>query len=265
MKLSLGFSPCPNDTFIFDALVNQGIDTGDIQFESHLEDVQTLNEWALAGKLDITKISFGVWPLIKDKYKLLSAGGAMGFGVGPLLVSKPGKDFLDPSALIAIPGKNTTANLLFNFAYPSHKHTRYVVFSEVESAVLDGEVDAGVIIHENRFTYEKKGLISLMDLGKNWEQKTGSPIPLGGIVIKKELYDDLSPRITKWICSSLALSWASFPELSPYVKQHAQEMEEEVMRQHIQLYVNDFTKEIGETGMKGIETLLRIYKEIHGE
>ena len=182
MKFSLAFSPCPNDTFIFDALVNQKIDTQGISFEVHLEDVQTLNEWAIAGKMDFSKISYGVWSKVKDQYHLMNSGGALGKGVGPLLITRPAK-FLDcsPEAInemtIAIPGENTTAHLLFSLAYPKAKKKVFKVFHEIENAVLNGEVDAGVIIHENRFTYEAKGLRKIIDLGNYWEQTKRLPIP----------------------------------------------------------------------------------------
>ena len=174
-KIDLGFSPCPNDTFIFDALVNHKIDTKGFEFNLHLEDVQTLNEWALQGKLPYSKISYGVWPNVKNQYQLLESGGALGKGVGPLLIYKGTQP--DPSTMrVAIPGRNTTAHLLFSLAFPEVKNKVFLVFNEIEEAVLSGKVDAGVIIHENRFTYEQKGLIKLMDLGEYWEEKMELPI-----------------------------------------------------------------------------------------
>src|SRR6185295_14951606 len=185
MKLSLGFSPCPNDTFIFDALVNRKIDTGAFEFEVVLEDVQTLNRWAMEKKLDISKISYGVWPLLQNDYSLLDSGGALGKGVGPLLISKNNILLKDINQLtVAIPGEQTTAHLLFSLAFPQAKRKKFMIFSQIEEAVLNGDVDCGVIIHENRFTYMQKGLIKQMDLGEYWEQKTKSPIPLGGIVMR---------------------------------------------------------------------------------
>ena len=197
MKLSLGFSPCPNDTFIFDALVNKKIDTENLEFDVVLEDVQTLNKWAMEARLDITKISYGVLPLVLDEYLLLNSGGALGKGVGPLLISLPdrvtqggnfGFQISDLSnATIAIPGENTTAHLLFSLAFPNAKKKIFKVFNEIEDAVLNHGVDAGVIIHENRFTYHLKGLQKLMDLGDYWEKQTATPVPLGGIVAKRKL------------------------------------------------------------------------------
>jgi 1,4-dihydroxy-6-naphthoate synthase len=193
MKLSLGFSPCPNDTFIFDALVNRKIDTGNFEFEVFLEDVQTLNRWGLEKKLDLSKVSYAVWPLLKDHYSLLDAGGALGKGVGPLLISKNNIVLRDINQLlIAIPGEQTTANLLFSMAFPQAKKKKYMVFSQIENAVLNGEVDCGVIIHENRFTYMQIGLIKQMDLGDYWEQKTSSPIPLASLCERSSMRERLN-------------------------------------------------------------------------
>lgn len=195
MKLTLGFSPCPNDTFIFDALVNKKIDTDGFEFDIFLEDVQTLNQWALQQKLDITKISYGVFPLLTDNYNLLDAGGALGKGVGPLLISKKQFPFSEiNNCKIAIPGKNTTAHLLFSLAFPEAVKKEFMIFSAIEYAVLNGNVDCGVIIHENRFTYQQKGLIKIMDLGEYWEEKTSCPIPLGGIVMKKSYETEIQKK-----------------------------------------------------------------------
>lgn len=193
MNLRLGFSPCPNDTFIFDALVNKKIDTEGLDFEVMLEDVQTLNEWALSGKLDITKISYGVLPKTLKTYIVLNSGGALGKGVGPLLVSKKGNENFPiqqqgnlpglKNERIALPGEHTTANMLFSIAYPEAINKKFMVFSAIENAVLNNEVDYGVLIHENRFTYLEKGLIKIIDLGEYWEQQTGLPVPLGAIVM----------------------------------------------------------------------------------
>ena len=167
MELTLGFSPCPNDTFIFDALVNNKIDTEGLAFDVVLEDVQTLNQWALEGKLDFSKISYGVLPLVAENYILLNSGGALGKGVGPLLITNSNSEITNwKDASIAVPGKNTTAHLLFSLAYPNAVNKQFMVFHEIEDAVLSGKVDAGVIIHENRFTYQDKGLKKIMDLGE---------------------------------------------------------------------------------------------------
>jgi 1,4-dihydroxy-6-naphthoate synthase len=261
MKLTLGFSPCPNDTFIFDALVNKKIDTAGLQLEPVLEDVQTLNEWALQGKLDITKISYGVLPLLLDQYIVLNAGGALGKGVGPLLITKnEGYTTRDVDQMtIAIPGEHTTAHMLFSLAFPKATQKKFMVFSAIEDAVLNSAVDAGVIIHENRFTYQQKGLKKLMDLGEYWEQQTGNPIPLGGIVMKKSFDAALQLQVDRLIHQSLQYAFDHYPLVTDYVKQHSQEMSEAVMRQHIDLYVNNYSLQLGEDGKAAVHTFLDIY------
>ncbi|ATL47299.1 1,4-dihydroxy-6-naphthoate synthase [Chitinophaga caeni] len=255
-QLTLGFSPCPNDTFIFDALVNQQVEQQDFSFETSLEDVETLNQWAAQGKLDITKLSFAMGLKVADQYELLNSGSALGRGCGPLLIAKgPLAEQQITDGLIAIPGENTTANLLFSIAYPQAKHKKVMLFSEIEQAVLSGEVVAGVIIHENRFTYQQKGLVKIVDLGDFWEKTTGHPIPLGGIFIKKSLPADTKAKIDQLIHRSLQKAYESYPVLSGYVKSHAQEMEEGVMRQHIDLYVNKFSLDLGEEGRRAVARL----------
>ena len=265
MKLSLGFSPCPNDTFIFDALVNKKIDTEGLDFDIHLEDVQTLNNFALEDRLDFSKISYGVLPLLLNTHTLLNSGGAMGNGVGPLLISKneniTAGDVDD--LRIAIPGKNTTAYLLFSFVYPNAKNISFYVFNEIEAAVLSGEVDAGVIIHENRFTYKQKGLYKITDLGAEWETKTKSPIALGGIVASNRISKSIMGQVDLLIAKSVEYAFNNYPAISEYVSCHAQEMSETVMRQHIDLYVNNFSRDMGETGKSAIETLVSIYQQMN--
>lgn len=265
MKLSLGFSPCPNDTFIFDALVNKKIDTEGLDFDVHLEDVQTLNNFALEDRLDFSKISYGVMPLLLNTHTLLNSGGAMGNGVGPLLISKneniTAGDVDD--LRIAIPGKNTTAYLLFSFVYPNAKNISFYVFNEIEAAVLSGEVDAGVIIHENRFTYKQKGLYKITDLGAEWETKTKSPIALGGIVASNRISKSIMGKVDLLIAKSVEYAFNNYPAISEYVSCHAQEMSETVMRQHIDLYVNNFSRDMGETGKNAIETLVHIYQQMN--
>lgn len=264
MTYTIGFSPCPNDTFIFDALINGKIDTQGIRFEARLEDVQTLNQWALQGRLDISKISYGVLPLVLDKYITLNAGGALGKGVGPLLIAKEDIPLAHiPGARIAIPGENTTAHMLFSLAYPKAKNKKFMLFSHIEQAVLSGEVDAGVIIHENRFTYHEKGLVKLADLGEYWEQKTQSPIPLGGIVMKRDFGNEQQKTIDWLVRESVTYAWQHYPELTSYVKDHSQEMNEAVMLQHIDLYVNDYSSALGEAGKNAVHTLLSVYNNIN--
>lgn len=265
MKLTLGFSPCPNDTFIFDALVNKKIDTGNLEFEVVLEDVQTLNNWALQLKLDVSKISYGVLPLVINNYILLESGGALGKGVGPLLIAKTPLDTNNLNGKrIAIPGENTTAHMLFSLAFPGAKNKVFKVFNQIEDAVLNGEVDAGVIIHENRFTYQDKGLHKLIDLGDYWETTTQLPIPLGGIVAKKNLDKDVLKQVDTLIKQSVEYSFKNNYEiLSDYVRLHAQEMSEHVMRQHIDLYVNDFSIALGDTGREAVKKLADVYTQLH--
>jgi 1,4-dihydroxy-6-naphthoate synthase len=266
MKLTLGFSPCPNDTFIFDALVNKKIDTGEFEFEVMLEDVQTLNEWALEGRLDISKISYGALTGVLPEYILLNSGGALGKGAGPLLITKyelRNTETVD-DMLVAVPGKNTTAHVLFSLAFPQVKQKKFMVFSAIEDAVLSGEVDAGVIIHENRFTYEQKGLKKIMDLGEFWEHETGYPIPLGGIVMKRQFDEELRRRVDELIRQSLAFAFSNYPQVSEYVKEHSQEMDEKVMRQHIDLYVNNYSLQLGSDGRAAIQKFLSVLENSTG-
>ena len=268
MQLSLGFSPCPNDTFIFDALVNNKIDTEGLQFNVMLEDVQTLNEWAIQGKLDISKISYGVLPLILTDYVVLNSGGALGKGVGPLLISDFGFRISDLNdSVIAVPGENTTAHMLFSLAFPDAKNKIFKVFNEIEDWVLQSSsTAAGVIIHENRFTYQSKGLVKLMDLGEYWENKTGVPIPLGGIVVKRSLGKLLVEKVDKLIRKSIEYAYKNnYVELSAYVKQHAQEISKDIMRKHINLYVNNYSTDLDEDGKKAVMKLLEIYQQLHPE
>ena len=264
MTLTLGFSPCPNDTFIFDALVNKKIDTEGLDFEVHLEDVETLNQWAMTGRLDASKISYGVLPLVSDKYHLLDAGGALGKGVGPLLIAKRPISAADiPHCTIAIPGQRTTAHLLFSLAYPEARNKEFMIFSSIEEAVLSGKVDCGVIIHENRFTYQQKGLVRLADLGEFWEAATGAPIPLGGILLRKDHDPALAQKVNRLIRKSLEYAFAHYPQLPDYVRQHSQEMDEQVMRQHIDLYVNNYSLSLGEDGRRAVDTLMKTYAKVH--
>ncbi|WP_242371612.1 MULTISPECIES: 1,4-dihydroxy-6-naphthoate synthase [Anaeromyxobacter] len=264
MRLTLGISPCPNDTFIFDALVNGAIDTGELRLDVVHEDVQTLNEWARAGRLDVSKVSYGVVPAIAGDYALLRSGGALGRGVGPLLVARPGVDAFRPETMrVAVPGRDTTAHLLFSLAYPAAAHKQFRVFSDIEDAVLGGAVDAGVIIHEGRFTYAAKGLVKLLDLGEHWERQTGAPIPLGGIVARRTLDRDVLRALERLVRESTLHALARRPLVTEYVRRHAQEMDEAVMRQHIDLYVNDFSVDVGDAGGRAVETLLDVYARMN--
>jgi 1,4-dihydroxy-6-naphthoate synthase len=266
MKLTLGFSPCPNDTFIFDALVNGTIDTEGFTFEPVLEDVQTLNQWAAEGRLDVTKLSFPALLQNASTYSILSSGAALGKGVGPLLIAKTMVNVPDVAhCRVAIPGEQTTANFLLHHAFPMIKTRVPTLFSEIEDAVLNGDADMGVIIHENRFTYQQRGLLRIADLGEIWEQRTGAAIPLGAIAIRKSLGDDVRLAVEALIRKSLLHSFHDYPAVSGYVKEHAQAMDETVMRQHIELYVNDYSVDLGEEGRKAIQTFATVYSEQRGE
>ncbi len=264
MKLTLGFSPCPNDTFIFDAIANNKIDTGDFEFDIVLEDVQTLNKWAIEGKLDITKLSYGVLPLVLNKYAILNSGSALGKGVGPLLLKNAEQNIISvEDNIIAIPGENTTAHLLFSLAYPQAKNKIFLRYDEIEQFVLDGK-GLGVIIHENRFTYEAKGLHKITDLGDYWEKQTGKSIPLGGIAISRKITPSVQKKIDELIKESIKYAFLNYPLLGEYVKIHSQEMSEEVMRKHIDLYVNDYSINLKEEDKDAIVKLLQIYENLKG-
>lgn len=261
MKFTIGFSPCPNDTFIFDALVNKKIDTGKFNFEVILEDVQTLNQWAMQGKLAITKISYGVLPLVLNNYTVLNSGSALGRGVGPLLISNA-DNFILPvnDQLIAIPGEQTTAHLLFSLAYPFAKNKIFLRYDEIENFVLEGK-GLGVIIHENRFTYQDRGLKKIVDLGDYWEKETGSAIPLGGIVIKKDIDHSTQLEIDRLIKESIEFAFSNYPHLNDYIRDNAQEMSEDVMRKHIDLYVNKYSIQLGAEGKGAVEKLMKVYQQ----
>lgn len=263
MNITIGFSPCPNDTFIFDALVNGKIDTGEINFIPVIEDVQTLNSLALNNELDVTKISYGVLPFLSGNYDVLTAGSALGKGVGPLLISADKADAKIEDQIIAVPGENTTANFLFSFNYPKAIHKIFMRYDEIESFVLEKK-GLGVIIHENRFTYADKGLFKIADLGNLWEQNTGLPIPLGGIIMKKQFSNTLKRKINFLIAKSLEYSYGQ-KYLSDFIKVNAREMQEDVMQKHIDLYVNNFTKNLGEDGKNAVLEFCKIYSDMSGK
>ncbi len=258
MKLKLGFSTCPNDTFIFDAMVHKKIDTEGLDFELIMGDVEELNQLALNKEIDITKISFHAYAYIADKYKILNSGSALGKNNGPLLISKK-KIYPDeiPFLKIAIPGKNTTANLLLHFAYPQLKELKEYLFSDIEQAVLADEVDAGLIIHETRFTYEKKGLQKIIDLGEYWEQKTSLSVPLGGIIINRNIRPETQRKVDRILRRSINFAFENPDSPLEFIREFAQEMEKDVMYRHIELYVNDFTINLKDEGKQSIKFLLQ--------
>ena len=291
MKLSLGFSPCPNDTFIFDAMIHQKIDTEGLSFDVVFDDVETLNQKAFRADLDITKLSYHAYAYLTEKYVLLHAGSALGFGVGPLLICN-NEDYVSAGGLknlrlqssdlqprtsdlrphtsdlkpqtsdlrIGIPGKYTTANFLLSLAFPEAKNKIEMKFFEIESALLNDQIDMGVIIHENRFTYQEKGLKKIIDLGEFWEELTQGPIPLGGIMIKRELPEEIKQKVNRIIRRSVQYAFDHPESGMDFICSLSQEMSKEVINKHIELYVNRFSIDLGETGRKAVNTF---FEEAH--
>lgn len=249
ITLDTRFSTCPNDTFIFDALVNGRLNTGDLSFKTTLTDIDLLNQSAAAGLPDVVKISYHAYALLTHDYIMLDAGSALGFGVGPLLVALRPIALEELSALrVAIPGEMTTAAMLLRLALPEVKNTVVMRFSQIEEAVINGQADAGVIIHEGRFTYAAKGLTKLADLGELWELLTGLPIPLGGIAVKRSLRNDTIRQLNSLLGESIALAHENPDAAMPFVTSYAREMDPEVIRKHIGLYVNAATRDVGLQG-----------------
>jgi len=262
MKLTLGFSPCPNDTFIFDAMVHGRIDTEGLEFDYFLADVEELNRRAFEGKVHITKMSYHAYAYAADNYLILDSGSAIGRRNGPLLISKK---YIDPTELnnarIAIPGKYTTANLLFSIAWPDALDKREYLFSDIEDALLNDEVDAGLIIHETRFTYFKKGLLKIADMGEYWEKLTNLPIPLGTIVINRSVNEDIALKVNRILRRSLEYAYRDSIASYDFVAGNAREMDSDVMNNHIKLFVNEFTADLGSEGKQAVESLFRIAHE----
>ena len=261
MKLSIGFSPCPNDTFIFDAMVHGKIDTEGLEFEVFMGDVEELNQKAFNAELAVTKLSYHALGYLLDKYALLNSGSALGQNCGPLLIQRKegGLNSIDTlsNAKIAIPGKYTTANFLLSLAYPNAKNKIEVLFSDIEEMVLDGEVDAGLIIHENRFTYSERGLEKIRDLGEFWEELSASPIPLGGIVVKRDFPIEIQQKVDRVLRKSVEYAFANPKASGDFVQRHAQEMDPDVMQQHIDLYVNEYSIDLGEKGRSAVTLLFK--------
>lgn len=258
MSLSLGFSPCPNDCFMFDAIVNRRIDLEGLSFTPHLADVEALNRETFAGTADITKLSYHAYAYCRKDYVLLDAGSALGRNCGPLLISaRPitADEVREGKLRIAIPGVYTTANFLLGLAFPEATDRTPLVFSDIEGALLDGRFDAGLIIHENRFTYEAKGLHKIVDLGEFWERETGTPIPLGAIAVRRSLPDGVKHTVNRLVRRSVEYAFANRDASLPYVRAHAQEMDETVMYKHIDLYVNQFSVDLGDEGVRAVTTL----------
>jgi 1,4-dihydroxy-6-naphthoate synthase len=258
MTLTLAFSPCPNDCFMFDALVHRRIDLEGLDFDVRLADVEALNKAAFASDVDVTKLSYHAYAYCARDYVLLDAGSALGRNCGPLLISKrplSREDVASGALRIAIPGRYTTANFLLGLAFPAARNRTELLFSDIERAVLDGRFDAGLIIHENRFTYAAKGLKKIVDLGEFWEGETGAPIPLGGIVVRRSLPEAVKQDVNRLVRRSVEYAFAHRSVSLPYVREHAQEMSEQVMYQHIDLYVNDYSVDLGPDGRRAVELL----------
>jgi 1,4-dihydroxy-6-naphthoate synthase len=258
MKLTLGFSPCPNDCFMFDAMVHHRIDLEGLEFDVRLADIEALNAAAFAGNVDVTKLSFHAYAYCADNYVLLDAGSALGRNCGPLLVSQrpiSPEEVAAGHLRIAIPGKYTTANFLLSLAFPRATDKSECLFSDIEDGVLDGRFDAGLIIHENRFTYEDRGLKKIVDLGEFWESETRAAIPLGGIVISRRLPADVRQRVNRVMRRSVEYAFANRDASLPFVRAHAQAMSDEVMYKHIDLYVNDYSVDLGLDGRRAVEVL----------
>jgi 1,4-dihydroxy-6-naphthoate synthase len=259
MKLTLGFSPCPNDTFIFDAMVHGRIDTEGLEFDYFLADVEELNRKAMASEVDITKISYHAYSYVARNYLILDSGSALGYRNGPLLISKKEIKTSDlEKRKIGIPGKYTTANLLFSITWPDAKNKIEYLFSDIDRAIMNEEVDAGLIIHETRFTYYKKGLHKLADMGEIWEQLTGMPIPLGAIVINRNIPEETALRVNRVLRRSLEYAYKDSIASYDFVAGNAKEMDSTVMNNHIKLFVNEFSLDLGEKGREAIYELFRI-------
>jgi 1,4-dihydroxy-6-naphthoate synthase len=265
MTLTLGFSPCPNDCFMFDAIVHKRIDLEGLDFDVCMADIEALNAAAFAGRVDVTKLSFHAYAYCLGNYVLLDAGSALGRNCGPLLISKReiSRDEVARGSLkIAIPGRYTTAHFLLSLAFPRATDKRELLFSAIEGALLDGTFDAGLIIHENRFTYAAKGLKKIIDLGEYWESETGAAIPLGGIVVNRALPEDVQRTVNRIMRRSVEYAFANRAASLPFVRANAQEMSEDVMYQHIDLYVNDYSVDLGDEGRRAVEVLFERAKAV---
>jgi 1,4-dihydroxy-6-naphthoate synthase len=258
MTLTLAYSPCPNDCFMFDAMVHRRIDLEGLDFDVRMADIEALNSAAFAGGVDITKLSFHAFAYCADDYVLLDAGSALGRNCGPLLISQrpiSPEEVAAGDLRIAIPGKYTTANFLLSLAFPRATDKSECLFSDIEAGVLDGKFDAGLIIHENRFTYADRGLKKIIDLGEFWESETGAAIPLGGIIIRRRLPADVRQRVNRVMRRSVEYAFANRDASLPFVRANAQAMSDEVMYKHIDLYVNEYSVDLGVDGRRAVEVL----------
>lgn len=263
MEITLGISTCPNDTYTFDALIHKKIDTQGIDFKVVMGDVQELNRRAMCGDLQMTKLSYFAYAHVYKTYQILDAGSALGFANGPLFICKKGNEKnITSKSKILIPGKETTANLLFSMAYPDYTNKTECLFSEIEPRIMSGEFDAGVIIHENRFTYAERGFSMLRDMGDFWENETHTPIPLGAITIRRDVPDDLKKTINQLLRESIEYANAHPQASNAFIHEYAQAIEDDVLKKHIALFVNDFSLSLGKQGKTAIETLYQRAKAV---
>lgn len=262
MTLEIAYSPCPNDTFVFDALVHGRVDAEGLTFAPVLADVEELNHRAFANTYPVTKLSYHALAHLQDRYRLLDAGSALGEGIGPLLIAGEAlsRQHIERGP-IAIPGEFTTAAFLLRLAYPAAADLRPYLFSDIEAAIRSGEVAAGVIIHENRFTYAERGFELLVDLGEYWEQTTAMPIPLGGICVRRDLPADVQQRLGRALRRSVEYALANPTASAEYVAAHAQEMSPAIQYQHIRTYVNEYSVALGERGRRAVEVLFDVAAE----
>lgn len=260
--LTFGYSPCPNDTFMFNAIANGDVTVGGCRIRPELHDVETLNSLAMNGRLDITKLSFYAWLKVKAQYRLLGSGSAMGLGCGPMLIAR---EPIDPSQIAAcrvvLPGRWTTAHLLFRLYAPTADRRIFTTYDRIFETLAAGQADCGVIIHESRFTFEAAGFRPVADLGAWWEQKTGLPIPLGGIAARKNLGAVLIGKIDDALRASIQRAMDDPAAALPYIRRHAQEMNDSVLTEHIHTFVNDFSLMLPQAGRRAIETLERMARE----
>ena len=254
--MKIAISPCPNDTFMFWAMLHRRVETFGLTFSVAMRDIEQLNRAATEQEFDMVKISYAHYPKISQTYQLLTAGSALGFGNGPLLVSRR-KVYPDEVShlRIAIPGVDTTANMLLTMAYPNATNKREYLFSDIEEVVLSDEADAGLLIHESRFTYEQNGLRKIMDMGEYWEKETGLPLPLGAIAVRRDFSEETKNRLNTVLRESVRYAMQNPHEPYEFVARHAQAMDFDVYRKHIALYVNEFSVDLGESGMKSVQTL----------
>lgn len=266
MNLKLAISSCPNDTFMFDAIINKKIDTKDYKFDLHIADVEQLNKMAFNSESDISKISFHSFFKVQESYQLLNSGAALGKNCGPLIISKR-KIYPDElsDCKLAIPGENTTANLLMQIFFPKTVNKKAYLFSDIEEVVLTNECDAGLVIHETRFTYEKRGLKLVADLGNVWEKNFSLPIPLGGIAIKRQLPENIKSDINNILKSSIEYAFANPSSAMNFMKHHAVELDEEIINKHVALYVNNYSLNLGIEGKKAVEKLGEEYGKVNDE